>query len=50
MINLIFFEVGGGNEERTSFIAIFLFLLMAAVIVGIGVFAGYKAFKPKNKK
>ncbi len=52
MNTLILFE-GLNSAELTSwqtFLVVFLFLLMAAIIVGFGVFVGVKAFKSDKKK
>jgi hypothetical protein len=41
---------GAGWSTRQLVLAVTLFLLMGAIIVGLGAVVGYKAFQPKNKK
>lgn len=38
------------NTPRGNLIAIALFVLMAAIIVGLGAIVGYKAFRSEKKK
>jgi hypothetical protein len=38
------------NTPRGNLIAIFLFALMAAIIIGLGAIVGYKAFQSGKKK
>jgi hypothetical protein len=42
-------ELFKGTVNRDGIIALFLFILMGAIVVGFGGFIIYKAFKPKDK-
>ena len=51
MINLIIFAAESDDvPPQKRLLAIFLFVLMALIIIGMGAFVGYKAFQTKNKK
>ena len=41
-------ELFRGNFNWQGVYHLFLFILMGALVVGLGVFLGYKAFKPKK--
>ncbi|HEY8563495.1 MAG TPA: hypothetical protein VIL74_24160 [Pyrinomonadaceae bacterium] len=41
-------ELFKGNFNREGVFHLVLFLLMGGLIVGLAVFLGYKAFKPKK--
>lgn len=42
-------ELFRGNFNWLGVYHLVLFILMAGFLVGLGVFLGYKAFKPKDK-
>ncbi len=47
----IFLQIGElfeGNFNWQGVYHLFLFILMAVILGGLGIFLGYKAFKPKK--
>jgi hypothetical protein len=41
-------ELFEGNFNWQGALHLFLFILMGALLAGLGIFLGYKAFKPKK--